>query len=196
MASVPVGGQGFVSANVVLEEMISGGSGAAAVVAGHGASPVAAGTSAAPVVLDPAADAEVAAPVAAAGAGRAMRWTNNSSGFVLRRMAAMVSDGSRPDKVFKDKDVNQVARSLKDWCGEIVCPTQVYNHLRKWRQKWQKMSKLKDLSGALWDDQNYAIMLDNDHYLGHIKVHPLPVFHTYSICSCLNLTINLIAGPS
>jgi len=123
MASVPVGGQGFVSANVVLEEMISGGSGGAAVVAGHGASPVAAGTSAAPVVLDPAADAEVAAPVAAAGAGRAMRWTNNNSGFVLRRMAAMVSDGSRPDKVFKDKDVNQVARALKDWCGEIISTT-------------------------------------------------------------------------
>ena len=159
----------------------------AAIVAGHGAAPVAAGTSAAPVVLD---------PVAAAGAGRAMRWTNNSSGFVLRRMAAMVSDGSRPDKVFKDKDVNQMARALEDWCGEIVSPTQVYNHLRKWSQKWQKVSKLKDLSGALWDDQNYAIMLDNDHYLGHIKVHPLPVLHTYSICSCLNLTINLTAGPS
>ena len=78
-------------------------------------------------MLDPAADAEVAAPVAGAGAGagagRAMRWTNNSSGFVLRRMAAMVSDGSRPDKVFKDKDVNQVARALKDWCGEIISTT-------------------------------------------------------------------------
>ena len=66
--------------------------------------------------------------------------------------------------------MNKVARALKDWCGEIVSPTQVYNHLRKWRQKWQKVSKLKDLSGALWDDQNYAIMLDNDHYFGHIKV--------------------------
>jgi len=196
MASVSIGGQGFVSADVVLEEMISGGSGGPAVVAGTGVAPVVAGHGAAPVELDPAADVEVAAPVTGAGAGRAMRWTNNSSGFVLRRMAAMVSDGSRPDKVFKDKDVNQVARALKDWCGEIVSPTQVYNHLRKWRQKWQKVSKLKDLSGALWDDQNYAIMLDNDHYLGHIKVHPLPVLHTYSICSCLNLTINLTAGPS
>jgi hypothetical protein len=42
----------------------------------------------------------------AAGAGgpRAMRWNNNTSGFVLRRMAHLASDGSRPDKVFKDKD--------------------------------------------------------------------------------------------
>jgi len=123
MASVSVGGQGFVSANVVLEEMISGGSGGPAVVAGTDVAPVVAGHGAAPLELDPAADVEVAAPVAAGGAGRAMRWTNNSSVFVLRRMAAMVSDCSRPDKVFKDKDVNQVARALKDWCGEIISTT-------------------------------------------------------------------------
>ena len=99
----------------------------------------------------------------------------------------MVSDGSRPDKVFKDKDVNQVARALKDWCGEIVSPTQVYNHLRKWRQKWQKVSKLKDLSGALWDEQNYAIMLDNDHYLGHIKV--ANCIHLLSFIPIVSVTV-------
>ncbi|CAD6341265.1 unnamed protein product [Miscanthus lutarioriparius] len=103
------------------------------------------------------------------GAVRAMRWTNTTSGFVLRRMAALVSDDSRPDKVFKDKDVNYVAKALKLFCGEVVSPTQVYNHLRKWRQKWARVSKLKDLSGALWDDQAHAIMLEQEHYLGHYK---------------------------
>ena len=101
---------------------------------------------------------------------RAMRWTNTTSGFVLRRMAALVSDGSRPDKVFKDKDVNSVAKALKQFCGEVVSPTQVYNHLRKWRQKWARVSKLKDLTAALWDDQAHAIMLEQEHYLGHCKV--------------------------
>jgi hypothetical protein len=62
-----------------------------------------------------------------------MRWTNNTSGFVLRRMTALVNDGTKPDKVFKDKDVNSVAKALREYCGEIVSPTQVYNHLRKWR---------------------------------------------------------------
>ncbi|CAD6240193.1 unnamed protein product [Miscanthus lutarioriparius] len=47
-----------------------------------------------------------------------MRWTNTTSGFVLRRMAALVSDGSRPDKVFKDKVVNSMAKALKLFCGE------------------------------------------------------------------------------
>ena len=46
----------------------------------------------------------------------------------------------------------------------------MYNHLRKWRQKWARVVKLKDLSGALWDANANAIMLDQDHYLGHCKV--------------------------
>jgi len=62
-----------------------------------------------------------------------MRWNNNTSSFVLRRMAQLVSDGSRPDKVFKDKDVNHIAKALKEYSEEAVCLTQVYNHLRKWR---------------------------------------------------------------
>jgi hypothetical protein len=32
------------------------------------------------------------------------------------------------------------------------------------------VSKLKDLSGALWDSDSNAILLDQEHYLGHCKV--------------------------
>ena len=131
---------------------------------------VAVAAAVAPPPAAPAAAAAVAPPPAALAAAGPMRWNNASSGFVLRRMAQLVSDGSRPDKVFKDKDVNLVAKQLKEFTGEIVSPTQVYNHLRKWRQKWAKVSKLKDLSGALWDNDLNAIMLDTDHYRNHIKV--------------------------
>jgi hypothetical protein len=98
-----------------------------------------------------------------------MRWNNNISGFVLRRMAYLLSDGTRSDKIFKDKDVNHVVKCPKDYSGDTVSPTQVYNHLRKWRQKWARITKLKDLSGALWDSDVNAIMLDGEHYLGHCK---------------------------
>ena len=67
----------------------------------------------------------------AAWGARPMRWNNNTLGFVLRRMAQLVSDGSRPNKVFKDKVVNYVAKALKEYSGEDLSPTQVYNHLRK-----------------------------------------------------------------
>jgi methionine salvage enolase-phosphatase E1 len=99
-----------------------------------------------------------------------MRWTYNTSSFVLIRMTALVNDSTKPDKVFQDKDVNSVAKALREYCGEIVSPTQVYNHQRNWRQKWSKVAKLKDLSGALWDSDTNVIMLEQEHFLGHCKV--------------------------
>ena len=109
-------------------------------------------------------------PAVAVGQQGPMRWNNNTSGFVLMRMAQIVSEGSRTDKTYKDKDVNAVAKALRDYSGVAVSPTQVYNHLRKWKQKWAKVAKLKDLSGATFDDDVHAIMLEQDHYLGHCKV--------------------------
>jgi len=86
-------------------------------------------------------------------------------------MTQLVSDGSRPGKVFKDKDVNLVAKRLKEFNGEVVCPTQVYNHLRKWRARWVKICRLKELSGALWVEDLCMISLSAEHYAGHVKVH-------------------------
>ena len=45
--------------------------------------------------------------------------------------------------------LNKVARDLSEFITQEITGSQVYNHLRKWRQKWAKVSKLKDLSGAL-----------------------------------------------
>ena len=35
-----------------------------------------------------------------------MRWTNNTSGFVLRRLCNLKESGVRADKGFKEKDIN------------------------------------------------------------------------------------------
>ncbi|KAL6601266.1 hypothetical protein ACP70R_044486 [Stipagrostis hirtigluma subsp. patula] len=102
----------------------------------------------------------------------AMRWTPVMSGFVLRRFADLVGEGVKTDKGFKEVHVNQVARAVSEFCGQEVTGTQVYNHLRKWRQRWVRVCKLKDLSGALWDEDNYCIVLDEEHLLGHTKVRP------------------------
>jgi hypothetical protein len=131
-------------------------------------SPVAAQQAPTPAVTTAVAAVEV--PANPPSANGPMRWNNNTFGFVLRRMAQILNNGTRPDKVFKDKDVNFVAKCLKDYSGDVVSPTLVYNHLRKWRQKWTRVCKLKDLSAALWDNDVHAIMLDQDHYLGHCKV--------------------------
>ncbi|KAL6842420.1 hypothetical protein ACP4OV_027847 [Aristida adscensionis] len=102
----------------------------------------------------------------------AMRWTSAMSSFVLRRMCQLIASGVRTDKGFKEVHLNQVARSLQEHTGNEVTGTQVYNHLRKWRQRWMRVSKLRELSGALWDDELCMITLGDEHYKGHIKAHP------------------------
>ncbi|CAN6197983.1 unnamed protein product [Urochloa humidicola] len=101
-----------------------------------------------------------------------MRWTSAISAFVLRHMCQLISTGVRTDKGFKEVHLNQVAKALQEFSGNEVTGTQVYNHLRKWRQRWIRVTKLRELSGALWDDENYVISLEEEHYNGHIKAHP------------------------
>jgi hypothetical protein len=118
LSEVVVGVEGgFVGAADVLDEMIKTRS-TTVVVGGPGggvAVDATPSTSTAPAVAD--------AIPSTAGGGRAMMWNKNTSGFVLRRMAQLVSDGSRPNKVFKDKDVNHVTKALKEYCGEVVSST-------------------------------------------------------------------------
>jgi hypothetical protein len=100
----------------------------------------------------------------------AMRWTSGMSSFVLRRMCQLIETGVRTDKGFKEVHLNQVAKYLSEFTGVEVTGTQVYNHLRKWRQRWVKVSKLRMLSGAQWVDDVCMISLEEEHYVGHIKV--------------------------
>ncbi|KAK3160827.1 hypothetical protein QOZ80_1BG0065350 [Eleusine coracana subsp. coracana] len=114
------------------------------------------------------------APAAAAAGqqGRqSMRWTNVMSGFVLRRFCQLITTGVRTDKAFKEVHLNQVVKDLHEFTGTEVTGTQVYNHLRKWRQRWIRVTKLRELSGALWDQDNLMITLEDEHYNGHVKAH-------------------------
>jgi hypothetical protein len=59
--------------------------------------------------------------------------------------------------------------------GYEVFTTQVTNHLRQWKVKYQRIKKLRMLSGALWDDNTKMIVAEEQHYLGHTQVRT---------CSC------------
>jgi hypothetical protein len=99
-----------------------------------------------------------------------LRWTDPMSAFVLHQMCQLISKGVRTEKGFKEVHLNKVAKAPQEFCGNDVSGTQVYNHLRKWRQRWVKLSKLRDLSGAQWDEDTYTIVLEEEHYNGHTKV--------------------------
>ena len=104
------------------------------------------------------------------GAAARLNWTPVMSTYVLSKFSDLVTEGVRTDKGFKDCHVNAVARELQSYIGQQVSGTQVYNHLRKWRTKWVKICRLKDLSGANWDEDLCMITLDPKHYHGHVKV--------------------------
>jgi len=128
------------------------------------------------VGAQPAVGAGVQPPIgasaqAASGAARnAMRWTNAMSSFMLRRMCQLISSGVRADKGFKEVHPNQVAKAMQEFSGNEITGTRVYNHLRKWRQMWVRVVKLRELSGALWNEDTCAITLEDEHYKGHVKV--------------------------
>ncbi|KAL6650179.1 hypothetical protein ACP70R_009104 [Stipagrostis hirtigluma subsp. patula] len=94
------------------------------------------------------------------------------SGFILRRFSDLVAEGLKTDKGFKEVHLNAVGRDVSEFSRLDVSGQQVYNHLRKWRARWVRICKLKELSGAGWDEENFMITLADDHYIGHTRDHP------------------------
>ena len=92
------------------------------------------------------------------------------SRFILRRFTELVAEGVKTDKGFKDVHLNKVARDLSECIGQEVSGGQVYNHLRKWRARWGKICRMKELSGSLWIADTCMISLSNEHYASHVKV--------------------------
>ena len=141
-----------------------------------------------PVVLveptPPAAAVAAAVKLAATKAkkdGRSnnMKWQPFMSTFMLNKMCELISSGVRTDKGFKEVHLNTVAKQVFEFCGQEVSATQVYNHLRKWRGRWIQVSKLRDLSGASWDENTCSIVLEAEHYAGHVAVSSQPSSFSY-----------------
>nr|XP_034594554.1 uncharacterized protein LOC117856266 [Setaria viridis] len=99
-----------------------------------------------------------APPPNGAQPGGPMQWSSVQSAFMLRRFHDLVG---------------QVARMVFDFAEVNVTTNQIYNHLRKWRQRWVKIARLKDLSGALWNEDHHMIVLEEEHLIGHTKDHPV-----------------------
>ena len=112
-----------------------------------------------------------------------MKWTSHMSNIMLRRLTELVESGVRPEKGFKEVHLNTIGKQVTEQTGVEVTGSQVSNHLRKWKKVWAKICKLRDLSGALWDDTTNTILLEDEHYKGHIKVLNLCEVYICSITS-------------
>ncbi|KQJ90257.1 hypothetical protein BRADI_4g30385v3 [Brachypodium distachyon] len=96
-------------------------------------------------------------------------WTPPMSSFMLNHLFNLVAGGVRTSHGFKTVHLNACAKALNDHFKTAVTGAQVYNHNRTWKRKWQRIAKLKKLSAALWDEDKCMIVLDHEHYTGHIK---------------------------
>src|SRR4051812_27508647 len=85
-------------------------------------------------------------------AAKMMTWTPPMLACLMKCLAQIAAEGVKTDKVFKEIHITKAASDVSKLVGYEVTTTQVSNHLRKWKTRWQKIDKLRTLSGALWDD--------------------------------------------
>jgi hypothetical protein len=92
-----------------------------------------------------------------------MKWIPFMSSFILERMCVLIKSIVRTYKGFKEVHLTAVSKALLEHCGDE-------NHPRKWRLRWFTMSRLHNLSGAQWCEDNKCIILEAEHYHDHVVV--------------------------
>ncbi|KAM0860437.1 hypothetical protein ACQ4PT_046563 [Festuca glaucescens] len=95
-------------------------------------------------------------------------WTPTMSAYMLTNLCDVVAKGTRTSTGFKKCHYVACAKALNDHFHLSLTDTQISNHNRTWRRKYQKIVKLKQLSGAGWDEEKFIIVLDHEHYTNHI----------------------------
>jgi hypothetical protein len=118
-----------------------------------------------------------------------MKWPAYLSTFVLNRMCSIINSGMTTEKGFKEVHLNGVTKKIFEYYQQEVSSTQVYNHLHKWRARWIHISNLRDLGDAGWDEDTHTIILEDDHYIGHVSVFTSHL-HNHSLAQ-LSMSCNL-----
>ena len=90
--------------------------------------------------------------------------------FVLNRVCELVDKGIRFDRVFKEQYINKVSNYVLDFTGITVSTSQIYKHLRKWRQRWMRVSPLKKLEAVTWCEDTTTMKMDEDKLIMHTMV--------------------------
>ncbi|VAI74976.1 unnamed protein product [Triticum turgidum subsp. durum] len=109
---------------------------------------------------------------------------------MLGFLAGLVADGKRTSSGFRDVHHRQCAAVLNEQFKLSVTGEQVKNHLKKWRKIGMKVVNLKNLSGALWDEDTCTIRLSEEHYAGHCMTHKadapflnIPIEHYHAMAA-------------
>ncbi|OEL38899.1 hypothetical protein BAE44_0000083 [Dichanthelium oligosanthes] len=99
------------------------------------------------------------------------QWTATQSSFMLFFLANLVADGTKISSGFKKIHLNACAKALNDYFKVNRSRDQISNHLEIWRKKYNRINHLMKLSVAIWDEENFIISLDHEHYTSYIQDH-------------------------
>ncbi|XP_052140109.1 uncharacterized protein LOC127759936 [Oryza glaberrima] len=103
------------------------------------------------------------------GKGVVASWTSSMSSLMLSNLANLVASGTRTSAGFKQVHLNACARVVNEKFSTTLTGDQIRNHLKTWHKKFQKISRLRKVSGAIWDEENFIISLDEEHYNDYMQ---------------------------
>ncbi|KAJ1284199.1 hypothetical protein BS78_03G186800 [Paspalum vaginatum] len=99
------------------------------------------------------------------------QWTPTQSQYMLTFLANIVANGTKTSTGFKRVHLNACAKALNEHFKLSRTADHITNHLKTWRRKYNKINKLRNLSAALWDEDNFIISLDHEHYTEYVADH-------------------------
>ena len=92
------------------------------------------------------------------------------STFMLTSLFNVIANGTKISFGFRKVHLNACAKALNERFKLNRTGDQIANHLRTWKRKYAKINRLRKVSGALWDEDNFIISLDHEHYTDYIQV--------------------------
>ena len=99
-----------------------------------------------------------------------MHWPAALSTFVLNRMAELVKDGLDIDRGIRDASLDKICKDVLLFCNAKVSNTQLYNHLRKWKTRWNHLRILAQAEGVEWREESSTFFMDDTAFLKHVTV--------------------------
>ena len=97
-------------------------------------------------------------------------WLASMSLFVLNRVCELVHKGINFERGFKEHYMNTVSNDVLDFTRTTVSTTQIYNHLRKWRQRWIRITRLAKTKGATWCEHSSTLSMDEQTLIAYTTV--------------------------
>jgi hypothetical protein len=74
---------------------------------------------------------------------KVMTWTPPMSACMLRCLADVAAKGVKTDIGFKEIHITKATKALTQLADYEVTTTQVTNHLRKWKVRYQRIENVK-----------------------------------------------------